>query len=258
MSSAIFGEDVFSEESNGLYEKVVSDEAVARELFLLERHNLPTGSHSRGVARLVAELAFSNIIDLDQVQKELFVRSAVLHDLGKTSISKSILSKVGKLNGDEWAEVREHSVDGFYQYCVRFSDVSEGLPILLHHTMQMDGYPSTVDQKQAISSYSLLFGELNDESVLTKTAILAIADNLEARYPIVDISHPLIGTRSYNHRQYMIDELPQIVRAGFIESGVIRNLGLSNVLDETIEASQEILLKIHQKPPGVDSKDTLH
>ena len=210
-------------------------------MFLLERHNSPTVYHSRGVAKLVAELALSNIIDLDQEHKELFVRSAVLHDLGKISISNMILDKVGKLNEDEWLEIKEHPVNGFYQYCERFSNESEGLPILLHHTMQMDTYPSSIKQEQSISYYPIKFKELSDREILAKTAILAIADNLEARYPIVDILHPLIGTRSYNHRKYIVDELPQIVRAGFIESGVIHSMGLSGVLDKTIDISQKIL-----------------
>ena len=242
-SSTVFGENFFSQESNTLYNKVSLDDSVTKELFLLERHNTPTSEHSKGVARLVAEFACSDIIKLNQEKQELLVRSALLHDLGKISISNIILDKVGKLSDEEWKEIKEHPVNGFYQYCVRFSDIEAGLPILLHHTMQMNSYPSNLEQKQALSSYDILYSNLTDEEVLSKTALLAIADNLEARYPIVDLSHPLIGTRSYNHRQYTIDELPQIVRAGFIESGIIRNIGISDVLDKTIDFSQELLSK---------------
>lgn len=242
-STTVFGENIFSEESSTLYSKVALDESIAKELFLLDRHNAPTCEHSKGVAKLVAEFACTDIIKLNQEKKELLVRSALLHDLGKISISNIILDKVGKLSDDEWKEIKEHPVNGFYQYCVRFSDIEAGLPILLHHTMQMNSYPSNVEQKQALSSYDILYSNLTDEEVLSKTALLAIADNLEARYPIVDLSHPLVGTRSYNHRQYTLEELPQIVRAGFIESGIIRNLGISDILDKTINFSQELLSK---------------
>ena len=37
----------------------------------------------------------------------------MLHDIGKAAISSEILNKPGRLNKEEWAEVRKHSEAGY-------------------------------------------------------------------------------------------------------------------------------------------------
>jgi HD-GYP domain-containing protein (c-di-GMP phosphodiesterase class II) len=65
-----------------------------------------TGRHSEGVAEIAVGLGEQLGFDADDLRT--LRRAALLHDLGKLAISNRILDKPGKLDGREWAVVREH------------------------------------------------------------------------------------------------------------------------------------------------------
>jgi HD-GYP domain-containing protein (c-di-GMP phosphodiesterase class II) len=78
-------------------------------------------------------------------EKELFSLGlgAVLHDIGKTRIKKSILEKEGPLDESEWIEIRKHPRYG-YQMTEKFKDIPDlaRLIILQHHERaDGSGYP---------------------------------------------------------------------------------------------------------------------
>lgn len=65
-----------------------------------------TFSHSMGVADAARGIAERVGLRADRVQ--LVRRAALLHDIGKLSVSNRILDKVGGLNAQEWRAVRRH------------------------------------------------------------------------------------------------------------------------------------------------------
>jgi putative nucleotidyltransferase with HDIG domain len=65
-----------------------------------------TFRHSVGVADAALAIAKTMGLPADRVQ--LVRRSALLHDIGKLSISNSILDKSGVLSANEWDAVRQH------------------------------------------------------------------------------------------------------------------------------------------------------
>jgi putative nucleotidyltransferase with HDIG domain len=65
-----------------------------------------TGAHSVGVARIAVELADS--LELDAPARGDLYRAGLLHDIGKLGVSNRILDKPGKLDDEEWQEVRRH------------------------------------------------------------------------------------------------------------------------------------------------------
>jgi HD-GYP domain-containing protein (c-di-GMP phosphodiesterase class II) len=65
-----------------------------------------TAEHSQGVARIAAGLACLLGLD-DRTRRDLY-RAGLLHDIGKLGLSNRILDKPGRLNADEWREVRRH------------------------------------------------------------------------------------------------------------------------------------------------------
>jgi putative nucleotidyltransferase with HDIG domain len=65
-----------------------------------------TAAHSRRVARLADAIAAR--MGLDGVQRRDLHRAALLHDIGKLSVSNRILDKPGRLDDDELRLVREH------------------------------------------------------------------------------------------------------------------------------------------------------
>jgi putative nucleotidyltransferase with HDIG domain len=65
-----------------------------------------TLNHSVGVANATVSIARTLALSRERV---LFLRhAALLHDLGKLSVSNAILEKPSKLNDDEWQSVKQH------------------------------------------------------------------------------------------------------------------------------------------------------
>ncbi len=69
-----------------------------------------TGSHSRGVTDLAAQVAEQ--LGLTPSQRHKVEFGALLHDIGKIAISKSIINKPATLTAREWTLVRTHTVEG--------------------------------------------------------------------------------------------------------------------------------------------------
>ena len=69
-----------------------------------------TGEHSRGVVALVMETGRRLELSPDRLRNLEF--GALLHDVGKIAISKSIINKPGKLDADEWQLIKTHTTEG--------------------------------------------------------------------------------------------------------------------------------------------------
>ena len=69
-----------------------------------------TGEHSYGVIALSLEIA--DELGLDEDDRRLVEFGALLHDVGKIAVPKSIVNKPGPLDDDEWAVMRQHTIAG--------------------------------------------------------------------------------------------------------------------------------------------------
>lgn len=95
-----------------------------------------TYRHSTGVAG--AAVAIARTLELSQEEVTLIRRAALLHDIGKLSVSNAILDKPGKLTDDEWQVVRKHP---YYSLQILnkvpgFGDLSD---IAASHHEKLDG-----------------------------------------------------------------------------------------------------------------------
>ncbi|HET8954218.1 MAG TPA: HD domain-containing phosphohydrolase [Solirubrobacterales bacterium] len=66
--------------------------------------------HLDGVAHLVA--TFGRQLSLDSEERDVLVRAAELHDIGKIAIPDEILHKSGELTPEEWKLMRKHPLIG--------------------------------------------------------------------------------------------------------------------------------------------------
>lgn len=66
-----------------------------------------TGGHSDRVGELARAMGSEMGLPADAVRK--LRRAAILHDVGKLAVSSRILEKPGKLDDDEWIEMRSHA-----------------------------------------------------------------------------------------------------------------------------------------------------
>ena len=79
----------------------------------------------------------------------MLYEGGVLHDLGKIAIPDAILLKPGPLNENEFATMRQHSVEG-ERICLSLRSVAHYLPIIRHHHERVDGegYPDHLAGRQ--------------------------------------------------------------------------------------------------------------
>jgi HD-GYP domain-containing protein (c-di-GMP phosphodiesterase class II) len=77
---------------------------------MVEADDHYTGEHSRDVVDLA--LAVADALRLDSSARRNVEFTALLHDVGKIRVPKSIINKPGKLDEAEWAIIRTHTIEG--------------------------------------------------------------------------------------------------------------------------------------------------
>jgi HD-GYP domain-containing protein (c-di-GMP phosphodiesterase class II) len=77
---------------------------------VLEADDEYTGLHSRGVVSL--SVAVADELDMNSRERRNVEFGALLHDVGKIAVPKSIINKPGPLTEDEWVVVKAHTIEG--------------------------------------------------------------------------------------------------------------------------------------------------
>lgn len=95
-----------------------------------------TKGHSERVANYAVSIARQMHMPEDVVEKLEF--AALLHDVGKVGISKSILNKIERLTPDEFKEIQNHPQTGASIIKdIRF--LKDSVPIVLYHHERVNG-----------------------------------------------------------------------------------------------------------------------
>ncbi|MDR2199554.1 MAG: response regulator [Deltaproteobacteria bacterium] len=98
--------------------KELEDSMVASFSGLIECRDGNTGGHvvrTRDYVALLGQLLLERGLfpeELNQKELSLITRAAPLHDIGKIGVSDAILLKQGKLNDDEYEQMKMHTVIG--------------------------------------------------------------------------------------------------------------------------------------------------
>jgi HD-GYP domain-containing protein (c-di-GMP phosphodiesterase class II) len=82
---------------------------------LIEHDDKYTGAHSRGIASLALRVA--DELSVGGRRRRITQFAALLHDVGKISVSPAIINKRGPLTDAEWAEIRRHTLEGERMLC---------------------------------------------------------------------------------------------------------------------------------------------
>jgi putative nucleotidyltransferase with HDIG domain len=77
---------------------------------LLEDDDEYTGHHTEDVVQLSVQVAERMGVNEDTLRATEM--GALLHDIGKISVPDAIINKPGKLDDEEWAIMRQHTVEG--------------------------------------------------------------------------------------------------------------------------------------------------
>lgn len=115
---------------------------VLLDVFLryLQQHDSTTYEHSHRVASTAVALA--DFLGCDAATRRIIRCGALLHDIGKIRVDRTLLRKPGELNAEELDLLRRHPQLG-HDVLEPFEPCREWLPIVLLHHEQPDGrgYP---------------------------------------------------------------------------------------------------------------------
>lgn len=99
-----------------------------------------TSGHSERVA-LYTDL-IAEEMGFDTEQRRVIKRAALLHDIGKLGVSNRVLDKPGKLDEDEWAQMRQHALHS--ETILSHIDAFRALAVIggaHHEKLDGSGYP---------------------------------------------------------------------------------------------------------------------
>ena len=88
-------------------------------------------------------------LNLPKKQLQSLMKGAFLHDIGKIGISDNILLKNGKLDDDEWEEMKLHPILG-KELIDNLPWFDDALDIIVHHHEKFDGtgYPDGLKEEK--------------------------------------------------------------------------------------------------------------
>ena len=106
----------------------------------LHDRNKQEEHHAHNVSKLCKRMG--KVLGLSEIEIEELKTAGLLHDLGKIAIAESILNKPGKLNDNEWEEIKRHSEIG-YRILSTVNHMSKMAEYVLAHHERWDGkgYP---------------------------------------------------------------------------------------------------------------------
>ncbi len=130
---------------------------------IVEMRDPYTAGHQRRVAQLA--IAIASLLQLSEEQIECIGLASVVHDVGKIRVPAEILTKPGKLTGNEFAIIKEHSQNG-YDILKNIDFPWPIAQIVLQHHERLDGsgYPNAL---------------LNNQ-IPIETKIITVADVVES------------------------------------------------------------------------------
>jgi HD-GYP domain-containing protein (c-di-GMP phosphodiesterase class II) len=117
-------------------------EVVARDLYVVARHDFNTFTHITNVACYCVVLAMQlGVRDIAELKR--LATGAMVHDLGKRFIPQSVLTKAGRLDRLERDLIEAHPQRGYEQlYDQQGLDVAQLMMVYQHHErVDGSGYP---------------------------------------------------------------------------------------------------------------------
>ena len=141
-------ENATSSITNELMKAITDNDAIAVDIGALKVSDEYTFKHSVDVATMAMIIAKKYGLS-DQEIYEIGI-AGLLHDIGKSKIPNEVLNKPGRLNDDEFALMKQHTLLG-YQILKNKKDISAGvkMAVLQHHEkINGKGYPLGLSEEK--------------------------------------------------------------------------------------------------------------
>ena len=88
------------------FEIATSMGELEQQLKLFLAKDIYTYRHSKRVFKFAVE--FGKYLNLNEQEKKILTLGALVHDIGKLELPRSIINKTGKLTADEWELIKQH------------------------------------------------------------------------------------------------------------------------------------------------------
>jgi putative nucleotidyltransferase with HDIG domain len=134
------------EEELASLQNTITHEVMMAMVELLSIHDSYTHSHSDQVAELSRSVA--DYLNYDEKTTMLIYYAGLIHDIGKTLVSRDILNKPSGLNEKEYEEIKKHPLNGAYALR-HVGENSEIANAVKYHHERWDGkgYPEGLSQE---------------------------------------------------------------------------------------------------------------
>lgn len=115
-------------------------EGLANIVMLLSKKDAYTAEHSKDVSKYAKAIA--STLGMNRKHQKTLEKAGYLHDIGKIGISETILNKTGKLEPEEFEEIKKHALIG-YEIVSQYPNLNEVALIVKHHheLLNGSGYP---------------------------------------------------------------------------------------------------------------------
>ncbi len=177
--------------TNDLLNAIDQNNAIAIDITELKTSDEYTFKHSVDVATIAMILAKQQGLSKQEIF-EIGV-SGLLHDVGKTKVPLEILNKPGRLDEEEFAIMRQHSVFG-YRMVKDKPDFSPGVAmgVLQHHEkINGSGYPMGVNENQ-ITPYAKILSVADIyDALITERPYKQAFSQRDAVEMIMSMTHEL-------------------------------------------------------------------
>ena len=131
-------------ETGNINQKTNLDQAVDALVACAAERDRTAEGHSVRVTRY--SLVIGKAMNLDEQELLNLKYAAGLHDIGKVSVSRNILDKIGKLTDDELSTLKLHSTIAM-KIVEKIDGLKQCAPIIKHHHERFDGkgYPDALE-----------------------------------------------------------------------------------------------------------------
>ncbi len=150
-----------------LVEQTIAQPSAALLLSNLKSHDEYTFYHSVNVC--VLSLALGRLVGLDRDQLGLLGIGALLHDIGKVSVTASTLQHPGRLDNTQWSEIKMHPLEGAESVMAAAGPAQEVAAVVAfeHHArFDQSGYPK-VGYRRELHFFSRLVATIDTYDAIT-------------------------------------------------------------------------------------------
>jgi diguanylate cyclase (GGDEF)-like protein/PAS domain S-box-containing protein len=179
--------DVFNIADDNMYQdkiiksKNIRDKLIKNLIITMESKSDESREHAQRLENLAVNLGSEIGLDYEHLNRLSLLAS--LHDIGKVTISESILKKPSSLNAEEWELMKKH-VERGYNIANSIDKFSEIAKYILHHHERWDGtgYPEGLKGEEIpllsriisiVDAYDVMINQQSYSKALAKEEALA-------------------------------------------------------------------------------------